>query len=52
MSIAWFHVLADYEYAMRVDEDVCLIRLPRIMLAAAVSAAGQLQPQHEWRIFS
>eukprot|EP00966_Prymnesium_polylepis_P084119 1947020-Prymnesium_polylepis.1 len=28
MSMIWFRALKDYEYAMRVDEDVCITRLP------------------------
>eukprot|EP00966_Prymnesium_polylepis_P225279 5210849-Prymnesium_polylepis.2 len=38
MAMIWFEALQDYEYAMRVDEDVCLIRLPRNELFAALSA--------------
>eukprot|EP00966_Prymnesium_polylepis_P089015 2060238-Prymnesium_polylepis.1 len=34
----WFRALGDYEYAMRVDEDVCLTRLPAQALFAALSA--------------
>jgi hypothetical protein len=28
MAMQWYQVLARYEYAMRVDEDVCVTRLP------------------------
>eukprot|EP00966_Prymnesium_polylepis_P051674 1196317-Prymnesium_polylepis.1 len=38
MSMLWFRALGDYEYAMRVDEDVCLTRLPAQALFAALSA--------------
>ena len=38
MSMLWFRALSEYEYAMRVDEDVCVTRLPRNSLFAALSA--------------
>ena len=28
MAFRWYHALASYEKAMRIDEDVCLLRLP------------------------
>ena len=28
MAMHWFRVLSRYEYAMRVDDDVCVTRLP------------------------
>ena len=38
MSVVWFRALSNYEYAMRVDEDVCLTRLPSQAFLAALSA--------------
>ena len=38
MSMVWFKALAKYEYAFRVDEDVCLLRLPIHQFLAALSA--------------
>ena len=38
MSMVWFRALRKYEYAMRIDEDVCLERLPPSELAAALSS--------------
>eukprot|EP00966_Prymnesium_polylepis_P323379 7379585-Prymnesium_polylepis.1 len=38
MSMLWFRALADYDYAMRVDEDVCIMRLPAAELRDALSA--------------
>ena len=38
MSMLWFRALHEYEYAMRVDEDVCLMRLPPGDLLSALSA--------------
>jgi hypothetical protein len=38
MSMLWFGALREYEYAMRVDEDVCLTRLPSSSVFAALSA--------------
>ena len=38
MSLLWFRALKDYEYAMRVDEDVCITRLPSHDFSAALSA--------------
>eukprot|EP00966_Prymnesium_polylepis_P274247 6335624-Prymnesium_polylepis.1 len=38
MSMIWFRALRDYKYAMRVDEDVCISRLPRRELMAALEA--------------
>ena len=32
MSMRWYHALSRYEYAMRVDEDVCLQVCTRIAL--------------------
>ena len=39
MSMIWFHALREYQYAMRVDEDVCLTRLPQELFLSALSAA-------------
>ena len=38
MSMIWFHALSKFDYAMRVDEDVCLTRLPSSSVFAALSA--------------
>eukprot|EP00966_Prymnesium_polylepis_P050537 1169724-Prymnesium_polylepis.2 len=38
MSMVWFHALRFYKYAMRVDEDVCINRLPRYELMTALKA--------------
>ena len=38
MSMVWFRALRGYDYAMRVDEDVCLSRLPSSALSAALAA--------------
>eukprot|EP00966_Prymnesium_polylepis_P190900 4424402-Prymnesium_polylepis.1 len=38
MSMLWFRGLEEYEYAMRVDEDVCLIRFPPHALSAALAS--------------
>eukprot|EP00966_Prymnesium_polylepis_P135415 3130150-Prymnesium_polylepis.1 len=38
MAMVWFDALDEYEYAMRVDEDVCIMRLPRHSLLAALAA--------------
>jgi hypothetical protein len=38
MSMIWFRTLRKYEHAMRIDEDVCLTRLPSSSLLAALSS--------------
>eukprot|EP00966_Prymnesium_polylepis_P145998 3372354-Prymnesium_polylepis.1 len=38
MSMLWFRALGEYEYAIRVDEDVCLTRLPARALFADLMA--------------
>eukprot|EP00966_Prymnesium_polylepis_P028849 668768-Prymnesium_polylepis.1 len=38
MAMLWFRVLQNYEYAMRVDDDVCITRLPAQALYAALLA--------------
>jgi hypothetical protein len=38
MSMLWFSALRQYEYALRVDEDVCVTRFPDEMLFAALSS--------------
>eukprot|EP00966_Prymnesium_polylepis_P329096 7384843-Prymnesium_polylepis.1 len=38
MSMLWFRALGAYEYAMRVDEDVCIERLPPAALWRALAA--------------
>ena len=38
MSFVWFRALRAYAYAMRLDEDCCLLRLPAASLFAALSA--------------
>ncbi|KAL1530192.1 hypothetical protein AB1Y20_001108 [Prymnesium parvum] len=38
MSMLWFQALRGYEYAMRVDEDVCITRMPTQSLATALSS--------------
>eukprot|EP00966_Prymnesium_polylepis_P016847 388725-Prymnesium_polylepis.1 len=39
MSMLWFRALRKYEYAMRVDEDVCILRLPsRELLSTLLDA--------------
>ena len=38
MALLWFDALSGYEYAMRVDEDVCVERLP-VDLVAHLSRA-------------
>eukprot|EP00966_Prymnesium_polylepis_P050050 1158723-Prymnesium_polylepis.1 len=38
MSTLWFRALREYEYAMRVDEDVCITRLPERGFLASLSA--------------
>eukprot|EP00966_Prymnesium_polylepis_P093948 2174842-Prymnesium_polylepis.1 len=37
MSMLWFRALHEYAYAMRVDEEVCLTRLPTEALVAALA---------------
>jgi hypothetical protein len=39
MSMLWFDALRDYEYAMRVDEDVCITRMPPTETLAALTSA-------------
>ena len=39
MSMLWFRALREYEYAMRVDEDVCIMRLPGLGAALAAKYA-------------
>ena len=38
MSMLWYRALRGYKYAMRVDHDVCITRLPAPSLAAALAA--------------
>eukprot|EP00966_Prymnesium_polylepis_P304234 7028900-Prymnesium_polylepis.2 len=38
MSMLWFRALGAYEYAMRVDEDVCIERLPAVALVRALAS--------------
>ncbi|KAL1502991.1 hypothetical protein AB1Y20_011061 [Prymnesium parvum] len=38
MSMLWFRALRQYEYAIRVDEDVCITHLPASALLAALGA--------------
>eukprot|EP00966_Prymnesium_polylepis_P100028 2316048-Prymnesium_polylepis.1 len=38
MSMRWFRVLREYEYAMHLDEDLCLERLPSCSFFSALSA--------------
>jgi hypothetical protein len=38
MSMFWFRALQGYEYAMRVDEDVCITQLPSRELFGALTA--------------
>jgi hypothetical protein len=38
MSMIWFRALQKYQYAMRVDEDVCIMRLTPDMLATALAS--------------
>ena len=38
MAMLWFQELREYEYAMRVDEDVCITRLPHPVLDSALAA--------------
>ena len=38
MSVLWFHALQEYEYAMRVDEDVFITSIPRGDLFALLSS--------------
>eukprot|EP00966_Prymnesium_polylepis_P043652 1012087-Prymnesium_polylepis.1 len=51
MAMHWFRVLPRYEYAMRVDGDVCVTRLPGLadlMAARFVHAFGlQTVESHE-----
>eukprot|EP00966_Prymnesium_polylepis_P327672 7383524-Prymnesium_polylepis.2 len=37
MSMIWFRALRDYQYAMRVDTDVCLTQLPPTALFTALT---------------
>lgn len=38
MMIHWFEALREYKYAMRVDGDVCVARLPADMLLRSLAA--------------
>ena len=38
MSMIWFHTLSKFDYAMRVDEDVCLTWLPNDVFLGALTA--------------
>ena len=48
MSMLWFRALRDYMYAMRVDEDVCITRLPihKVIAAPQVDCAPLLTIVH------
>jgi hypothetical protein len=40
MSMLCFRALRYYEYAIRIDEDVCLAKLPEHVISEALSAFG------------
>ena len=39
MSMIWYRAFHEYEYAMRVDEDVCLTRVPEFAFTNALTTA-------------
>ena len=38
MAMLWYDALREYKFAMRIDEDVCVTRLPHAELQAALAA--------------